>query len=95
MDNIVYALKPKKYNITVTTCSFLQKPEQYTVYEGETFEDFCIGQFVVSFAENYVVDVFPQSVKGQFEMKQVMLTEWQEIRNTQNICEAYLWITFA
>jgi len=28
-------------------------------------------------------------------MKQVMLTEWQEIRNRRNVSEAYLRISFA
>jgi len=34
-------------------------------------------------------------MKQQFDMKQVTLTEWQEIRNRQSVSEAYLRITFA
>jgi len=74
---------------------YLQKPEQNTVYEGATFEDFCIGQFVAPLAEKYLADMFPWSMKQQFDMKQVALTEWQEIRNRRNASEAYLRISFA
>ena len=102
MDNVIYAVKQKQlqcnndhmFFLCLIRC-YLEKPECYTVYEGEMFEDFCIGQFVASFAECYLEDLFPWRPRKQFEMRLMILSEWEKIRKTQKVSEAYLKFSFA